>query len=165
MRGCAGTSLSLSRIFLSEAQKKKKKKNDEGWWFDLKLNEAIIDVTEGTRVDTSTEFSMRDIKPVVALLKEEGKSPKWFGMMPNVKDVDGYLEVDLDPGELDIQNLDINGKSLKFLGRLDSDQDVKRAAFYAKYKGVAVGISMDSSREKKKKQWRLVNRYGNQIKN
>jgi hypothetical protein len=149
----AGTRLSLSQVFVTDAKPKKK---DKGWWFDVSLDEALIDIESGSRVDATAEFSMRDIKPLVVLLQEEGQAPKWFGMMPNVKDVNGLVELDLDPGEFDLEQMDITGKGLKFLGRLDSSQGIKRAAFYAKYKGLSVGLAMDDSDPKKKKSWTLV---------
>jgi hypothetical protein len=148
-----GTSLAISKVFMTETQKKK---DELGWWFEVLLSEARIDITDGARVDATADFSMRDIKPLVILLKEDENSPKWFGMMPNVKDVQGNVQLDLDPQEFDIESMDITGKGMKFRGRLDTSHGIKRGAFYAKYKGFAVGIAMDDSAEKKKKRWTII---------
>lgn len=147
-----GTSLSISKVFMTETQKKK---DQLGWWFDVLLSEARIDITDGAHVDATADFSMRDIKPLVILLKEDENAPKWFGMMPNVKDVEGNVQLDLDPAEFDIESMDITGKGMKFRGRLETSNGIKRGVFYAKYKGLAVGIALDDSDEKKKKRWTI----------
>ena len=143
-----GTSFSLTKVFLTEKQRQKK--HDEGWWFHLDLPIARIDLIDGTKVHASAGFTMRDIRPVVALLREEGQAPGWFRFLPNIKDIAGHAVVDMAPGAVEIQRLDLTGKGTVIKAHMDLKEE-KEWAFFVKYKLFTVGIAFHDGQ----KSWKM----------
>jgi len=145
-----GTTIDIDRILIPEM--KKAKGND--WWMHVEIPEGAIDLNEGTKIDATVDFQMRDVRPFIVLLKEtrdEEKGPGWFWLIPDVKDIDGTVTMNMAPHDLNLEKLDVTGKGTKILAEMRVGGDGTDGLLYAKYKVFSAGIDFREGHKK----WRM----------
>jgi hypothetical protein len=100
---------------------------------------------------------MHDIRPVVAVINEFSKPPKWMSLLPDVKNIDGSMVIDADGTTTLVKDADITGESLQMLGSLRLAEKKANGRIYVKYKGVAAGIGLNEGKSSihltKPRQW------------
>jgi len=144
----ANTRLQIDDIVLPGLKKSK----GNGWWTHIRIDNGAIDLSDAFDIDATIGFQMRDIRPLIVLLKEtKEEGPGWFWLIPNVKNVDGEATVRLGPQLLDLEELAITGKGTEILAEMNMSDAGTDGILFARYKLFSAGI--DFRGEKRK--WRM----------
>ena len=66
------------------------------------------------------------------MIKDVTKQPKWMTLMPNVKNVDGSLNLDMGADHTNVDDLTITGDKLEILGWMHIQKKNNNGRIYAK---------------------------------
>jgi len=98
--------------------------------------------------DGPVNIKMHDTKPVVALISEFTKPPKWMSLMPNVKNVEGQLDLDMAITYTEVNNVVITGDKLELLGDVRMADKVANGRIFARYGIASAGIALTDGKAK-----------------
>jgi hypothetical protein len=142
---------------MNEALEKKEQEKRGPWWCSLKLTQGTLKFGRPMTASGTMAVKMHDIRPVVAVINEFSKPPKWMSLLPDVKNIDGSMVIDADGTTTLVKDADITGESLQMLGSLRLAEKKANGRIYVKYKGVAAGIGLDQGKSSihlaKPRQW------------
>ena len=142
---------------MNEALEKKKQEKRGPWWCSLKLTQGTLTFGRPMTASGTMAVKMRDVRPVVAVINEFSKPPKWMSLLPDVKNIDGSMVIDADGTTTLVKDADITGESLQMLGSLRLAEKKANGRIYVKYKGVAAGIGLNEGKSSihlaKPRQW------------
>ena len=96
----------------------------------------------------TVNIKMHDTRPVMALLKKLGAGPGWLSMAPNIKNVAGTLDVDLQQDYLAFDGLSMAGDGFETLGWMHVDTKKTDGRLFVKFKSVMAGVSIDDGKTK-----------------
>ena len=91
---------------------------------------------------------MHDTRPLVGMLKDLGVKLKALSMMPNVKNIDGTMDIDFGKGFTEVDGLDLIGKDLEVLGWLHIREKKADGRLYIKYGVLGAGVGLDQGKAK-----------------
>ena len=131
---------------MNEALEKKKQEKRGPWWCSLKLTQGTLTFGRPMTASGTMAVKMHDIRPVVAVINEFSKPPKWMSLLPDVKNIDGSMVIDADGTTTLVKDADITGESLQMLGALRLAEKKANGRIYVKYKGVAAGIGFNEGK-------------------
>lgn len=127
------------------------------WWAELELEGGTATLTRPLSARGAIRLRMHDTRPVVAIIGNFTQPPKWLSLMPNIKNVEGTMNVTVDHPTMAAEDVAINGDSLEVLGSLRVVEKRADGKIYVKYKGVAAGIGLDGGKSSihlmKPRQW------------
>ncbi|PWB70549.1 MAG: hypothetical protein C3F15_13800 [Holophagae bacterium] len=127
------------------------------WWCSLKLEQGTVLLSRPLTIQGATAVKMRDTRPIVAVINEFSKPPKWMSLLPEIENVDGSMNVDMNGATTAVTDVGITGDSLQILGWLQLAHKKADGRIYVKYKGVAAGIGLDQGKSSihlgKPRQW------------
>jgi len=142
---------------MNEALEKKEQEKRGPWWCSLKLTQGTLTFGRPMTASGTMAVKMHDIRPVVAVINEFSKPPKWMSLLPDVKNIDGSMVIDADGTTTLVKDADITGESLQMLGSLRLAEKKANGRIYVKYKGVAAGIGLNEGKSSihltKPRQW------------
>lgn len=141
----SATTIKLDNVVALEP---KKKKPMEPWWTTVDIEQGTVVFKKPFTAKGSVKVKMFDTRAVVALIKEITKPPKWMSLMPNVKNVDGSMKLDMGNQSTNVDDIQITGDKLQILGWLHLQPKNGNGRIYAKYKGLDTGISLDNGKGK-----------------
>ena len=81
-------------------------------------------------------LKMRDTRPIVAVINELSKPPKWMSLLPEIENVDGTLNLDMGGATTAVDDVDITGESLQILGWLHLAEKKANGRIYVQVQGV-----------------------------
>jgi hypothetical protein len=84
----------------------------------------------------------------MATLKDLGVKLKGMSLIPNIKDIDGEMDVDFGTGYIEIEDLTLTGKDLEALGWIHTRDKVTNGRLFIKYGIVAAGIGLGQGKAK-----------------
>jgi len=142
------TTVKLDNVVNLAPKKKKKDKPVEPWWCSVEVEQGTVVFKKPLTASGSFNVKMLDTRAVVAMIKDITKPPKWMTLMPNVKNVDGSLNLDMGVDHTNIEDLAITGDKLEILGWMHIQKKNNNGRIYAKYKGLDTGISLDNGKGK-----------------
>ena len=143
----SGTTIRLDNIVGEDLSAKKEKKL-EAWYCDVELQKGTVTIAKPLEADAQIRLKMYDTRPVVGMLKELGAAPKGLGMMPNIKDVDGTMDLGLGKGRMAFDDLVLSGDKLEVLGWLHILNKKADGRLFIKYGILAAGIGLDQGKAK-----------------
>jgi len=143
----SGTTIRLDNI-VGEEQSKKKQKKLEAWYCEVELEKGNVTLGKPLVANGQVGLKMYDTRPIVAMLKEIGDPPGWLKLMPNVKDIDGTMNVDFGEGRMAVDDLALTGKKLEVLGWLHILNKKTNGRLYIKHGILAAGIALDDGKGK-----------------
>jgi hypothetical protein len=143
----SGTTIRLDDIVGEELSEKQEKKL-EAWYCDVDLQKGNVTFGKPSEAEGQVRLKMYDTRPLVAMLKDFGTGPKWLSMMPNVKDIDGTMDVDFGRGRMAVDDLVLSGKKLEVLGWLHILDKKADGRLVIKYGVLAAGIGLDQGQGK-----------------
>ena len=89
---------------------------------------------------------MRDTRPIMALIDEFSDPPGWFGLLPEVENIDGTMIFAADGIATAVKDMNITGESLQIEGWLQLAEKKADGRIYVKYKIFAAGIGLDQGK-------------------
>ena len=143
----SGTTIRLDNIVNEELSERKQEKLD-AWFSDVELEHGIVTIGKPMTAAGRVGIKMHDTRPLVALLNEFGVKLKALSLMPNVKGVDGTMDVDFGKGYIEVENLDLTGKDLEVLGWIHVRDKKANGRLFTKYGILAAGVALDQGKAK-----------------
>jgi hypothetical protein len=142
-----GTTLRLDNLVDNTLSEKKQAKLD-AWFCDLELEQGEVVFEKPLAVDGSVKLAMHDTRPVMALLKDLGTGPKWLSMAPNIKNVEGGMEVEIRKGVLGFSDLVMTGDGFEGLGWLNVKGKKADGRLFVRFKAVMAGVALEGGKSK-----------------
>jgi len=124
------------------------KREPEPWWCSIELANGSVVFSEPIAANGSVHIKMHDTAPVVAMINDFTKPPKWMSLMPNVKNVEGRLELDMGPSHTNFTDVEITGDKLELLGDLRVVEKTADGRIFARYGAFSAGIGLDGGKAK-----------------
>ena len=150
------TTIRLDDI-VGEELAEKKQERLEAWYCDVELKQGSVTFGKPLAARGHLLFKMHDTRPLVAMLKDHGVKLKGLSLMPNIKDIDGAMDVDLAEAQVKVEDLVLTGKDLEALGWIHARDKQANGRLFVKYGIVAAGIGLDEGKAKvhlaKPRQW------------
>ncbi len=143
----SGTTIRLDDIVDRELSEKKQKKL-EPWFCDVELERGVVVFGKPMTTEGRVGVKMHDTRPVVALLRDFTGKLKWLSLMPNVKGVDGTMELDFDHGSMLVEDLVLTGEGLEVLGWVHIRDKKPTGRIFAKHGIMAAGMALDQGKRK-----------------
>ena len=143
----SGTTVRLDKIVNKALSEKKQEKLDP-WYLEVGLEESNITFGRPLAVDGSVTIDMYDTRPIMGLLKEFGAGPKWLGLAPTIKNVEGTAEVKLGGGYFAFDDLTMTGDGFEALGWMDVRNKISNGRLFVRFKSVMAGVSFDEGKSK-----------------
>ncbi len=143
----SGTTIRLDKIVSMRLPDKKQEKLDP-WFLSVALGKGDITFGKPMAVDGSAKIEMYDTRPVIALLKRLGIGPSWLSKAPNIKDVDGALDVSVGNGSLAFSDLNMTGEGFEALGWVDIRDKKADGRIFVRFKSVMAGVGLDQGKTK-----------------
>ena len=88
-------------------------------------------------LSTEIRLALKDSKPLTSLFGTRA--------VPNIKEIEGTVQLDLDARMLSLEPRELSGKGLTLLGRLGFAERKARGSVYVKYLGVPVAVSLTAT--------------------
>ena len=142
-----GTTVRLDKLSNEELSDKKQKKLAP-WFCAVTLENGGITLGKPAAVDGSVKIGMYDTRPVIAMLKKLGIGPSWLSMAPNIKDVNGALDMSFGKGRLKFSDLELTGNGFEALGWVDVQNKKADGRLFVRFKSVMAGVSLDQGKTK-----------------
>jgi hypothetical protein len=126
----------------------KARKAPEPWWCSIQVDRGTAVFSKPMTVNGSLRLRMYDTSAVVAMINDFTKPPKWMSLMPNVKNVDGKFDLDMEPNLLAVTNMVITGDKLELLGDLRVADKMANGRIFARYGKLSAGIALTDGKTK-----------------
>jgi len=143
----SGTTIRLDKI-VNKTLSDKKQEKLEAWYCDVELQQANVTFGKPLAADGMVNIKMHDTRPVMAMLKKLGTGPKWLSLAPNIKDVDGTMDVDIRKGYLAFDDLNMTGDGFEALGWTHVENKKADGRLFVRFKAVMAGVSLDQGKAK-----------------
>jgi hypothetical protein len=143
----SGTTVLLDKIVNKELSEKKQKKLDP-WYCKVGITKGDITFGKPMIVDGSVTINMYDSRPIEGLLKELDAGPKWLGLAPTIKNVNGALDLSLGKGHIAFGDLAMTGDGFEALGWMDVRNKQANGRLFVKFKSVMAGVAFDEGTSK-----------------
>jgi hypothetical protein len=132
----AGTRIHLENIVDSEIKVTQK----EPWWARFELLDGDLAVGRPMTLSTNIQLALKDSKPLTGLFGAKA--------VPNIKELGGTVQLDLDAEMLSLEPMELEGKGMKMKGRLGLGQSKARGGIYVKYKGIPIAVNLTGEKTK-----------------
>jgi hypothetical protein len=143
----SGTTIRLDDI-VDKALSERKQEKLEAWFCDVELEEGTVTFGKPMAARGRLGLKMHDSRPVVAMLKDLGVNLKALSLMPNIKDIDGGMDVDFGKGYTEVENLNLIGKDFETLGWIHIRDKKANGRLFIKYGILLAGIGFEEGKAK-----------------
>jgi hypothetical protein len=143
----SGTTIRLDDMVGHELSERKQEKLDP-WYCDVELQSGQVTFGKPMSAEGRVGLKMYDTRPIVAMLKNLETGPKWLSMMPNVKEVDGAMNMDFGKGRMAVDDVTLTGKKFEALGWLHILNKKTNGRLFIKHGILAAGIALDQGKAK-----------------
>jgi hypothetical protein len=143
----SGTTIRLDNI-VDEALSERKQEKLDAWFCEVALEKGTVTLGKPISSAGHVELKMHDTRPLVASLKNLGVKLKGLSMMPNIKDVDGAMDVDFGKEHVEVDELTLTGKGLEILGWLHTRNKKTSGRLLIDYGILTAGVALDEGKAK-----------------
>ncbi len=143
----SGTTIRLDRITNKELNEKKQEKL-EAWFCDVELQQGEITFGKPLAAKGTVKIKMHDTRPIMALLKQLKAGPGWLSLAPNIKNIDGTLDVNVQQDYLAFDELSMDGDGFEALGWMHVDTKKTDGRLFVRFKSVMAGVSIVDDKTK-----------------
>lgn len=142
-----GTTIRLQRMANTALSDKQQAKLDP-WFGTVDIASGAVTFARPIIARSELELTMRDSRPVIALLKSISNTPGWMKLIPNIENITATTGFATDTDGTTIDDLVVTGDHLEVLGSLRIVSKKPDGKVYVKYKGLAAGIGFDQGKSK-----------------
>ncbi len=96
----------------------------------------------------TVKIKMHDTRPIMALLKQLKAGPGWLSLAPNIKNIDGTLDVNVQQDYLAFDELSMDGDGFEALGWMHVDTKKTDGRLFVRFKSVMAGVSIVDDKTK-----------------
>ncbi len=143
----SGTTVLLDKIVNKELSGKKQEKLDP-WYLKVGIEKGTITFGKPSAVDGNVTIDMYDTRPIEGLLKELDAGPKWLGLAPTIKNVNGALDLSLGAGFFAFDDLALTGDGFEALGWMDAKNKKTNGRLFVRFKSIMAGVSFIEGKSK-----------------
>jgi hypothetical protein len=143
----SGTTIRVDDVVDPELSDKKQQKL-KPWFCDVELGQGVFTFGKPITAHGRARVKMHDIRPLVSLLQDLSGKLKWLSLMPNVKNIDGTMEIGFGDGLVSIENLTLTGKDLEVLGWTHIRDKKADGKIFVSYGIFAAGVAIDQGKRK-----------------
>jgi hypothetical protein len=143
----SGTTIHLDRMANTALSGTRQAKLDP-WFGTIGIESGTITFARPMVVRSALRLTMRDSRPVIALLKSITNTPGWMKLIPNIENITATSTFVTDTGGTIVDDLVVSGDKLELLGSLRIVRRKPDGRLYVRYKGVAAGIGFDQGKSK-----------------
>ncbi|MBL9139974.1 MAG: hypothetical protein JNK85_29145 [Verrucomicrobiales bacterium] len=146
----SGTSLTLTNVEIPGLSRERQ----EGWHTRMDVESGGVSWSKSTWAveDAMLRFSMRDTRPVKALLVESGDAPSWLRLMPTIRELSGRVLLTASPEAFRLNQVHVEGRGTEVKAELMGTNDAIRGVVYARYGLLAAGFDLRST----SRRWRVL---------
>jgi hypothetical protein len=143
----SGTTIRVDDIVGEDLPERKQEKL-EAWFCDLELERGHVTFGKPIAARGRVGVKMHDTRPLVQMLKDHGIKLKGLSMMPNIKGIDGAMDVNFGQGYTEVDDLTLTGNNLETLGWIHIRDKKADGRLFIKYEIVAAGVALDQGKAK-----------------
>ena len=93
-------------------------------------------------------ISMRDTEPLITLLRDTKKKKSFLDKALTIKNVEGILGIQTNEEDIILDPIQIKGKGLQVISRLDVLKKAINGVLYAKLHGIAANFEIENNKAK-----------------
>lgn len=123
-----------------------------GWQGDVAFRQGRIDAQSPFQVDATTDLTLSDTRPLLALFAERTDYPRWTLSLLDSGRVDAQARLQWRPGHLVVDGLRAENQRLSVRARLDLLERRKRGDLYLRWGPLGAGIELDGDQ----RHWHLA---------
>ncbi len=142
-----GTTIRVDDI-VSRDLSDRKRERLEAWSGDVRFVRGVVTFGRPLEATGRVELTMSDSRPVLGLLKQLDVGPGWLSMAPNISNISSTVDLDVGPGSLAFDNLEMTGDGFEVLGWVHMQDKKADGRLFARFKGVAAGVALDGGKAK-----------------
>ncbi|HSL19303.1 MAG TPA: hypothetical protein VLB51_15470 [Methylomirabilota bacterium] len=143
----SGTNIRLEHIANTALSAKQQAKLDP-WFGTVDIASGTVTFARPMVARSATRLTMRDSRPVIALLRSIADTPGWMKLVPNIENITATTSLATDTDGTTIDDLMVAGDGLEVLGSLRIANKKPDGRVYVKYKALAAGIGFDRGKSK-----------------
>ena len=152
----AGTTILVDEIIDPNLSERRQERLEE-WTGEAKFVSGVVTFGRPIEATGRVDLTMSDSRPVLGLLKQLDVGPGWIAMAPNISNIASTVDLDVGPGSLALDNLEMTGDGLEVLGWLHLQGKKADGRIFVRFKSVAAGVGIDGGKAKitlkKPRQW------------
>jgi len=142
-----GTTIKLDKIVADGLSEKKQQRLDP-WFCAIGLVQGDVTFGKPMAASGNVKLEMLDTRPVIGLLRRFGVGPGWLAMAPNIRNVDGTMDVQFDKGSFAFSDLVMAGDGFEGLGWMSVRDKKADGRLFVRFKAVMAGVAIDQGKAK-----------------
>ncbi|MCC6235000.1 MAG: hypothetical protein IT580_20320 [Verrucomicrobiales bacterium] len=144
-----GTSLLLTNVTVSGAARS----SSDPWHAHLTVPSGELSFASSNQwaVEARIGISLRDTRPLVAVLTEQEAVPGWIRHLPTLRDLVGSASVHASPEISRLRDVRIDGANIEVRAELELEGNATRGIAYARYGLISAGFDLRAP----KRSWRI----------
>ena len=143
----SGTTVRLDKIVNKDLSEKKQERLDP-WYLEVGLEKSDITFGRPLALDGTVTIDMYDTRPIMGLLKEFGAGPRWLGLAPTIKNLNGASDASLGNGFFAFDDLTMTGDGFEAHGWMDVRNKMANGRLFVRFKSVMAGVSFNDGKSK-----------------
>lgn len=120
----------------------------DGWWGEIRIDKGDLIWDEPIDIDAEMRISMRDTEPLITLLRDTKKKKSFLDKALTIKNVEGILGIQTNEEDIILDPIQIKGKGLQVISRLDVLKKSINGVLYAKLHGIAANFEIENNKAK-----------------
>jgi hypothetical protein len=118
---------------------------DPSWNGSIRFPEATLTFAEPIRLQARAAVDLQDTRPIVVLFDARKDIAPWIERLMTIADVRGTTGLRVEGEDVEVRELQIDGKGLKALGDLTLTKGGRDGILYLRFRGFSIGIELVKS--------------------
>lgn len=115
-------------------------RSPEGWHLRLDLDRATLALDDSRALTADVVLNLLDLRPLLALLREDPNSSAWARFVPNIHRLHGSVALAMDRHRIQLHDLRLRGDSTEVLAHLTLAGGRPDGIAYARYGILSAGF-------------------------
>jgi hypothetical protein len=124
----------------------------DGWFATIGVDQGTIALDGSKAMSADVSVHLLDIRPLLAVLRENEASESWARWVPNLKDLRGSAAVTVQPGGVTVQDLAMRGRGTEILAQMSVENGEPDGILYVRYGLISAGFDFRGD----KRNWTIL---------
>jgi hypothetical protein len=124
----------------------------DGWFAAVEIDQGTIALDGSKAIAADASVHLLDIRPLLAVLRENEESASWARWIPNLKDLRGAANVKVEPGSVTVRDLAMRGKATEILAQMQIENGEPDGILYVRYGLISAGFDFRGD----KRHWTIL---------
>ncbi len=129
-----------------------KNRHPEGWYAAVGIDQGTLNLAGSNTVTADATMHLQDLRPLLAVLREDENAPGWTRWVPNVRDLRGIASVKVAPRQVVVRDLAMRGKATEIMAQLKIADGKPDGILYIRYGLISAGFDFRGGR----KDWTIL---------